>query len=333
MEFIRVRRVILPLATLFLLAGCKEPEIQGTWNGSDSSFKPSAVAAVFSGAQKELNGQTVSVSGLSGPVGNKVFQVTLGSNDTSKEWVETVLAKTQEYQASFNTTVTVNFIDVNDVTDEDEKSILETLKQVGMGQQGSYSSQIDWVRTEVQVYTQTLNIPGVKKPYGDNTVYCQIKVPLTQDLPDLVIKGPLPRMTEADIPDDKRSQMSKEQLAQLIETENDSRESLNIGLRMMEPDYPNKITFSDEFMRHIPYSRRASEAYYLETDSITIGFGAIPDAKSGPISGNDLGGLLHSQCESIVKEKMPELDAKRANSLGYKNIGKLTLNPEWKPVI
>lgn len=331
---------LIVFASVALLTGCKEAEIEGVWYGSDKNFNSGIIMSLFDEVKEELAGEQIIISNLKTEGGSNTFLVTLGEKKHSKEWVEEILEKIEKRRKDNKTTITLSFTDVGAGKDENEKTLLSVLKELNMEQTGSITSEIKWEDAKVIVYTQQLSIMGHTDPYSkfNPMVYCELKVPLTNELSGLTIDAPLPDITPADIPEGIRHSMTDKQTIDYIKEKNELRRYVNIGMQIHGNIYPNKATFSDAFMNELSQdngiynSNRLS--YSLDYGNIHIAYGSIPDTNFDPVYGamlGDVSGKLHRKCDDMIKKITPALDKKRADALKFTNVGKMELNPEWKP--
>ncbi|QLO04266.1 hypothetical protein HV173_12770 [Citrobacter freundii] len=70
--------------------------------------------------------------------------------------------------------------------------------------------------------------------------------------------------------------------------------------------------------------------YNIDAHNIYFNFGGIPGAN--PVLGmNDFGGVIHDKCAKLIEKSSPEIDKKWSSAVQLAQIGRFTINPEWKP--
>ncbi|EPK7282851.1 hypothetical protein [Citrobacter farmeri] len=326
---------ILSLAFCLSLTGCKEAEIKGEWTGATNYLNAGLMRSLFLDAKVNINDENISVSESENEGGTTTFLVTIGDKKHSKEWIEATLKKVKQLQYEKNTAINITFTDENYGKDANENELLKLLNKLNMQQKGTISTNIDWSKSEVVVYTRKKSITGQTDLYSQihPAAYCKLQAMLTNSLPRLEVKSPLPYISFQDIPESLRSSMTEKQLDDYIKDENGLRRYVNIGMKLTGNNYPHSTAFSDKFMNKLTESNGvlaiAPATYTIDPEKINIEYGDIPNVDVEPMLG-DMGGELHRKCSEIIKKTTPEIYQKREHSMKYANISRLIINPEWK---
>lgn len=268
MIFLKSKKNFLLLSIPLFLIGCKEAEIKGEWMNSKNSFNKSYVVSLITGIDQNLISKDINVSELKKSGNDYFFYVTLVDKNYSREQLESLVSNVERLKNAQNTSLTVNFTNIANAQNASERDLLNVVQKAGMEKNGSQITNINWEKASIAVYTQEIRIMGQTNPYSDlnQKVYCQLNVPLTNELEGLIIDKPFKYITSRDVPENIASTMSPAQLDKYIKDENGLRRYVNIGLELRGVTYPHKIVFGDAFIKGF----KESVGIYTQSLPMTI---------------------------------------------------------------